>query len=162
MINAIIFGIIGLVILVVLLVSVVIIIKNVKPDLCSHFRCCVKQSKRQTKVQTISGNKIEDDIDKRIKKSSAVGQYLTLEDHLDTILETPIKKIEKKDMKSVEKTQEMLKLIPKLVDLKEAVNAIVDNLDEYIPNDVARLDMAVYRMRDGHTFVKLKKHSKKT
>ena len=97
LINAIIFGVIGLVIFIVLLVSLVIIIKNVKPDCCSNLMSCFKQSTRQTKVQTISGNRIKSSVDEKVKKSSSVGQYLTLEDHLDTILETPIKKVEKKE-----------------------------------------------------------------
>ena len=93
LINTIIFSIIGLVILLVLLFSIVIAIKNVKPDLCNS--CCKKGSGRKTKVQSISGNKVKDNNEEERKKSSVVGQYLTLEDHLDNILETPIKKVSK-------------------------------------------------------------------
>ena len=86
LINTIVFTVIGAVIVFVLLFSLVIIIKNVRPDLC---KCCCKDfSPMKNQVVTITPNTNE------MKKESTVfgKQYLTLEEHLDTILDTPIKK----------------------------------------------------------------------
>ena len=99
LINTIVFSIIGVVIFLVLLFSLIIIIKNVKPDFCDCcFKCCQSRFQKNA-VVTISNNKLDK---KKASSSSArgegksenlnVGQYLTLEDHLDNILDTPIKK----------------------------------------------------------------------
>ena len=91
LINTIVFSIIGFVIILVLIFSIVIIIKNIKPDLC---KCCNQGDSQQDQVVNISSK-----TDKKKKESASgsknnkVGQYLTLEEHLDTILDTPIKKV---------------------------------------------------------------------
>ena len=93
LINTIVFTVIGVVIVFVLIFSLVIIIKNFKPDLC---KCCCKDSSEPKKNQVVT---ISKNTNEKKKESTGSGkQYLTLEEHLDTILDTPIrKKSEKKE-----------------------------------------------------------------
>ena len=87
LINTVVFTVIGVVIVFVLLFALIIIIKNVGPGCCE---CCCKESSEPKKNQVVT---ISKNVTDKKKESSASGkQYLTLEDHLDTILDTPIKK----------------------------------------------------------------------
>ena len=87
LINTVVFSIIGVVIVIVLLFALIIIIKNMGPG---FLKCCCKDSSEPKKNQVVTISKNTHD---NKKEGTASGkQYLTLEEHLDTILDTPIRK----------------------------------------------------------------------
>ena len=92
-INTVVFSIIGVVVTLLLLLTIAAIIKHFKPDLLST--CCQWQEARSTQVEAIPSKRTEKKERSGPGGSTVgpqLGQYLTLEDHLDTILDTPVKR----------------------------------------------------------------------
>ena len=92
-INRLVFSIIGVVVTLLLILTIAAIIKHFKPDLLTT--CCRWGAEaRSTQVEAIPSKRTEKKV--RSVPGSTVGpqlgQYLTLEDHLDTILDTPVKR----------------------------------------------------------------------